>query len=147
MSPGRPMKVRWSGLMLTGILCCGATLPAASGPAVELELDRTAPRAVEEQTARAIVRDYGAAWLALSQALEQSRPQPLGDLWTGFAKQQVLDAISRQQASGVRVHYADQGHKLEAVFYSPEGSALELHDTATVERRIMDGDKVITSDR
>ena len=40
----------------------------------------------------------------------------------------------------------DKGHKVEAVFYSPEGSAMELHDTAQVQLQLMDGSKVIHSE-
>jgi hypothetical protein len=112
-----------------------------------LNLERAAPRIVEEQTAKAVVRDYGAAWLALEEAMKQSRAQLLGDLWTGFAKQQLTDAIGQQRASGVGVRYGDGGHRLEALFYSPEGSAIELRDTATLERTIVDDGKVVASDR
>jgi len=32
------------------------------------------------------------------------------------------------------------------VFYSPEGSAMELHDTARLELQVLDGSKVIHSE-
>jgi hypothetical protein len=131
---------------LAAVLTLAASsLRAASGPVVELNLERATPRAVEEQTARAIVRDYGAAWTALDTALDENRLSALGDVWTGFAKQQAAHAIDQQRQSGVRVHYVDHGHKLDALFYSPEGSAVELRDTAVLEREILDGNKVIDS--
>jgi hypothetical protein len=37
----------------------------------------------------------------------------------------------------------DQNHRLEAVFYAPEGDVMELHDTAEYELRISDGGKII----
>ena len=39
----------------------------------------------------------------------------------------------------------DHGHKVEAVFYSYDGSALQLKDTASVEIQLLDGDKVVAS--
>jgi len=41
------------------------------------------------------------------------------------------------------VRYTDRGHQLEAVFYSPDGSAMQLRDTAQLTREILDGDKVV----
>jgi hypothetical protein len=35
---------------------------------------------------------------------------------------------------------------VEAVFYSSEGAAIELRDTATLDTQILDGDTVIHSD-
>ena len=37
----------------------------------------------------------------------------------------------------------DRGHKLEAIFYSPEGSAMQLRDTAKLEIEYLDGDTVV----
>jgi hypothetical protein len=36
---------------------------------------------------------------------------------------------------------------VNVIFYSPEGTALELRDTADVEQQVMDGDKVIHSEQ
>jgi len=41
----------------------------------------------------------------------------------------------------------DRGHKVEAIFYSLDGSAMELHDQAILETQILDGNTVIHSDR
>jgi hypothetical protein len=131
---------------VAGTFYLTANLQAASPSRIELKVDRVAPREVEEQTAKAIVRDYGNAWTALGKALEQNRIDQLGDLWVGFARQQLGEAIDRQKQSGLRIRYVDHGHKLEGFFYSPEGSALELRDTAQLERRVLDGDKIIASD-
>jgi hypothetical protein len=120
---------------------------AAPGPRVQLNVDRTGPRGVEEQTRKAVLRDYGAAWAALGKALDQNRPDQLGDLWVGFARQQFLAAIAQQKSSGLRVRYLDNGHQLDAVFYSPEGSTLELHDTAQLQQELLDGDTVVQSQK
>jgi hypothetical protein len=118
---------------------------AAPGPRVQLNVDRTGPRNVEEQTRKAVIRDYGAAWAALGKALDQNRPDQLGDLWVGFARQQFMAAIAQQKSSGLRVRYVDSGHQLDGVFYSPEGSTLELRDTAQLQQELLDGDTVVQS--
>jgi hypothetical protein len=43
----------------------------------------------------------------------------------------------------VRVRYIDHGHKLEAVFYSPSGDAMQLRDRAQLGIEIVDGDKMV----
>jgi hypothetical protein len=110
---------------------------------VQLSVAQAGPREVEEQTQKAIVRDYNAAWRSLAAALEQNSPASLGDLWVGFAREKLVKAIAAQNRSGVRVRSLDRGHRLEAVYYSAEGSALELHDTAQIEQQLLDGNSVI----
>ena len=48
-----------------------------------------------------------------------------------------------QRTSNLRTRIIDRGHKLEAIFYSPEGSAMQLRDTAKLELQLLDGDTVI----
>ncbi|MFB3813599.1 MAG: hypothetical protein ACE14L_05760 [Terriglobales bacterium] len=122
------------------------TANAAAAAAVELNVDHAGPREVEEQTQRAIVRDYAAAWQAMAQALADNNAGALGDYWAGSARQNLLAAIEQQKSSGLRVRYVDRGHKLEGVFYSTEGSALQLHDTAQVEKQVLDGGKLVASE-
>ena len=55
-------------------------------------------------------------------------------------------AIETQKKTGVKVRYTDKGHQVEAVFYSPDGSAMQLRDTAKLTREVLDGDKVIRRD-
>jgi hypothetical protein len=150
------MKSNFLLLPVLGLVCCVglvnfAARAADAHPAVparvELNAAQAGPREVEEQTERAVVRDYGAAWGALNETLERNQPERLQRLWAGFARQRVLAAIEQQQRSGVRVRYVDYGHRLSAVFYSPEGSALQLHDTAQMERQVLDGDTVVDAER
>ncbi len=138
--------------VVAGIMAAAMTLqaapaapPAAAASAVQLNVDNTGPRDVEEQTQRAIVRDYAAAWASMTQALENNDPSAVGDIWVGFARQKLLDAIANQKSAGLRVRYIDRGHQLQGTFYSPEGSALELHDTAQLEMQTLDGDTVVDS--
>lgn len=126
----------------------GMRLNAAATTPVSLNVGDVGPRDLsgEEQTQKAIVRDYGKAWKNMNAALADSRPDLLGDVWVGVAKDKLLAQINDQKASGLSTRYIDRGHKLDALFYSAEGSALQLRDTAQVETQILEGGKVVGSD-
>jgi len=83
----------------------------------------------------------------MAQALELSTLDPLEGPFAGQAKQLLTDTIVSQQRSGFSRQYVNQTHRLEAVFYAPEGDVMELHDTAEYELRISDGGKVIHDER
>jgi hypothetical protein len=118
---------------------------SASGelPRVELNADKIAPRPIEELTAKSLPRDYALAWQTMEQALAENRPQLLDAYWAGFAKDELATRIKTQNQSSVHTRYQDRGHKLDALFYSPAGDAIELRDHFQGEVRILDGDKVI----
>jgi hypothetical protein len=112
-------------------------------PKVELIAKDLQPRSIEELTHKSITRDYAYAWKTLAVALDQNRPELLDSYFTGFAKNNFSQLISDQKQTGVRVHYIDHGHKLNAVFYSPAGDAMQLRDQADIEIEILDGDKTV----
>jgi hypothetical protein len=120
---------------------------ANSGGKVSLDVAKAQPRQVEEATQQAIVRDYTKAWQNMSAALEQNRTDLVGQSFTGFAKDQLTQAIEEQKKNGLKRKYIDHGHKVEVVFYSVEGSAMELKDTAQVEIQLLDGSKVVHSEQ
>ncbi len=121
----------------------------AADPAVQVELDvkKTFPRAVENLTERGILRDYRFAWTSMAQALEFNTLDPLEGPFAGDAKQWLCEAVIRQQRSGLSQRYNAQNHKLEAVFYAPEGDVMELHDTAEYNLQILDDGKIIHDER
>jgi hypothetical protein len=125
---------------------CGVA-PAAYGSdaAVQIQFDasKSTPRAVENLTERGILRDYRFAWTSIAQALELNTLDPLEGPFAGAAKQLLRETVVGQQHSGLSRQYVDQNHRLEAVFYAPEGDVMELHDTAEYELRISDGGKII----
>jgi hypothetical protein len=125
----------------------GLRLNAADATPMSLNVGDVGPRDLsnEDQTQKAIVRDYGKAWKAMNQALSENQPGALGDIWVGLAKDKLVAQINGQKAAGLTSRYIDHGHKLDALFYSAEGSALQLRDTAQVETQIMDGSKVVGS--
>ena len=137
-------------LVLLAALAGAVFLPpagAGSKPVVQLNVDRAVPREVDDAVQQAIVRDYSAAWQSLGTALANNNPGALNDNFIGFALDKLTQRVSDQQRAGLRTRLVDRGHKVEAVFYSLDGSAMELHDHATLETQILDGNTVIHSDR
>ncbi len=104
------------------------------------------PREVEDLTEKAIVRGYGAAWQNLSQALKDNNAGLLDQSFVGTAKEKFARQIEQQKSSGIRTTYLDKGHKLDVLFYSPEGSAIQFRDTAALELQVFDGGKLIHSE-
>lgn len=120
----------------------------AAAPAIQVQLstESTQPRQIEETTQASVLRDYKTAWQNLAGAMEQNRTDLLDASFVGFAHDRFADAIAAQKQNGLRRRYVDHGHKVEAVFYSYDGSALQLKDTASVEIQLMDGDKVVATE-
>lgn len=116
-------------------------------PKVSLNADNLGPRSIEELTSKVITRDYAFAWQTMAEALEQNRPDLLDGYFTGTAKQDLTQRIADQKKTDVRVRYLDHGHKLDAIFYSPAGDAMQLRDHANLEVNVMDGQKVIHSEQ
>jgi hypothetical protein len=56
------------------------------------------------------------------------------------------EAIRAQSIAGLSSRYLNQTHKVDAVFYAPEGDVIELHDTAEYDYQILDGSKTIHSE-
>jgi hypothetical protein len=130
-----------AGLVLS--LACRYSVAADSTPQVALNASKAGPRAVESLTERSILRDYKFAWVNLDLALESNSTSPLNALFTGPASTWLNDAVKSQRQILVTSRYLNQTHKLEAVFYSPEGDVIELHDTADYDLQILDGSKTI----
>ncbi len=116
-------------------------------PKVSLNADNLGPRSIEELTSNVIARDYAFAWQTVAEALEQNRPDLLDGYFTGAAKQDFTKLIADQTKTDVRIRYLDHGHKLDALFYSPAGDAMQLRDHANLEVNVMDGQKVIHSEQ
>lgn len=117
----------------------------ASLPSVELTVSR-GPRDIEDLTRHKILHDYAAAWQTLDAGLEQNRSELLNDYFTGFAKDEFTRTIKEQAGTGIHRHYVDHGHKLEVLFYSPDGSVMQLQDQAEYEVQIFDGNRLLHSE-
>jgi hypothetical protein len=134
-------------LAISGSLAFLQGTKADTMPAVELRVDQAVPREVNETVQQALVRDYSAAWQALAVALASNNAAALSDNFIGFAHDQLTRRVRDQQQAALRTRIVDRGHKVEAIFYSSEGAAIELRDTATLDTQILDGGTVIHSDR
>lgn len=115
----------------------------SSLPQVQLNADSIGPRPIEELTGHNVVRDYAYAWRDLAGALESNRAGLLNDYFAGFAKDDFARRIADQKAAGLTTRYIDHGHRVKAVFYSPDGGEMQLLDDAKLEIDILDGGKVI----
>ena len=122
-------------------------ISADSKPSVQLNVDKAAPRQVDEAVQQAIVRDYTAAWQALASAVDANDPALLNENFVGFALDQLAKRIRDQQAMGLKTRMVDHGHRVEAIFYSVDGSAIELRDTADIETQFLEDHTVIHSER
>lgn len=127
-----------------GLVSGGGAIPPGN-PKIALDISSTGPRQVEDQTSRAITRDYGHAWRDMADALAQNRAALLPGSFVGVAQQKLADRIAAQQHAGMSTRIVDHGHKVQAVFYSPEGSAMQLRDTAQYELQVLDGASVIST--
>jgi putative sterol carrier protein len=116
---------------------------AADLPRVNLNVDAAGPRQVEDTTEKAIARDYARAWNSMITALSENRSGALDPDFVGVALDNLRERVNQQQRSGLRTRYVDRGHNLQAIFYSAEGSAIQLRDTAQFDVQFLDGDKVI----
>lgn len=114
---------------------------------VQLNSSTVAPREMEDNTEKAVVRDYTRAWQALAAALSENRSDALANDFIGYAQDELRQRVSEQRKSGLHTRYIDHGHNLKAVFYSQDGSAMQLRDTARLEVQLLDGDKVVHSDQ
>ncbi len=125
-----------------------ALLPAhaadtSPAPQVALDTTKAGPRPMEPLTERALLRDYKFAWANLEQAMETNSTSPLNALFVGTASKWLNQAVDSQRQSGLTSRYSNQSHKVEAVFYAPEGDVVELHDTANYDLEILDGSKSV----
>jgi hypothetical protein len=127
-------------------LLCVQLTHAASEPSFSLNVQNAGPRQVEDTTERAVARDYAAAWQAMTKAVAENRSDILGANFIGNANEKLAAAIEDQKKNGLHQQIVERGHTIEAVFYSPEGSAMELHDNAQVQLHLMDGSKVVHSE-
>jgi hypothetical protein len=137
-----------AGLVIVCFSFLQSQLHAASAaPKVELNADTVGPRAIEELTSKTITRDYANAWKTMAEALDKNRIDRLDGYFTGFAKDRLVQLIAQQKQTGVRVRYEDRGHKLDALFYSPSGDAMQLRDRAQLGIEVVDGGKVIHNEQ
>jgi hypothetical protein len=67
----------------------------------------------------------------------------LNGSFVGIARDRLAAEVAAQSKGGLRTRYIDRGHRVQAVFYSPEGSAMQLRDVAQYEIDVLDGGDVV----
>jgi len=116
-------------------------------PAVRLNVEGAVPRQVDDSVQQAILRDYSGAWQSLASALATNNDSALKDDFIGYALDKLTQRVKDQRQSGLTTRIVDRGHQVEAIFYSLDGSALQLRDNASLETEILEGGTVIHSER
>ena len=119
---------------------------AADTPQVSLNTSKASPRGVEPLTQRSVLRDYKFAWVNLDHALQANSTAFLSGLFAGTANSWLNDAVASQRRNRLSSRYLNQNHKVEAIFYAPEGDLIELHDTADYDLQILDGSKAVQNE-
>ena len=133
-------------LAFAGASLCAFGAPSGGALSISLQVQNAGPRQVEESTEKAVARDYAAAWQAMAKVLDENDAQAATANFVGTAAEKLAKTIEAQKKAGLHRRYIDRGHKVQAVFYSPEGSAIELHDDAQLQMQLLDGSKVISSE-
>ncbi len=119
-------------------------LAAAQQPSVRVEPPQLqGSRPVEKQTEVSVIRDYLQSWKTLDTALNQNDASALDASFVGTARDKLASTIEEQTALGLHTRYTAQSHDLQIVFYSPEGSSIQLIDTVEYHEQVMDHDKVL----
>jgi hypothetical protein len=132
-----------SFVMVAGALAICQSVAQTPLPEVHLDAQGLSPRPIEELTGTTIARHYAQAWGDLEAALESDQGGGLGDQFVGFAKDRLARRIGEQRQAGMHVRIVDHGHHLRAVFYSTDGTAMQLFDQAQLEIQTFDGNKLI----
>jgi len=140
-------RTLWLRLVEAVVITVTASVLAAaqSLPQVRLDADGLAPRPIEELTATTILHTYSLAWSSLATTLESGGPERLGEQFVGAAKDRLVRRVNEQNQTGVHVRILDHGHQLKAIFYSTDGTAMQLVDTAQLEIQTFDGSRLINT--
>jgi hypothetical protein len=125
------------------VLANAQSPPPMPMPQVHLDAAGLAPRPIEDLTGTTVARHYALAWHDLAEALESNQGEDLSDEFVGFAKDHLTRKISEQRQTGVHIRIVDHGHHLKAVFYSTDGTAMQLFDEADLEIQTFDGNKLL----
>ncbi len=131
-------------------LVCASIILASSMVAAQPEVtvgtsQLKGPRALEDQTKAAAIRDYLESWQAMNEAFQQRQPSLLDEDFIGTAKDKLADAIEEEANLGIETRYQDRAHHIQFLFYSPEGLSIELIDDAEYDVQVLDHDKAVST--
>lgn len=134
-------------LIISGVVPLISKVFAAETDTVQVHMDAShiQPRSLEQLTGQSVITRYSNAWKNMETALAENRPDLIDESFVGYAHDKLVSQIKEQEKHGLSTRYIDHGHQVEATFYSPEGSAVQLQDTAQLEIQLLDGSKVVSS--
>jgi hypothetical protein len=136
--------LRHSALVCASMMLASGMV--AAQPEVTVDTSQLkGPRALEDQTKAAAIRDYLESWQALSAAFQQDQPNLLDQDFIGTAKDKLADAIDEQTKAGLQTRYQDRSHHIQFFFYSPEGLSIKLIDDAVYDVQVIDHDRPVSS--
>jgi hypothetical protein len=119
---------------------------AAQEPSVRVEPPQLeGSRPVEKQTQASVIRDYLESWNTLGSALNANQSSLLDASFVGTARDKLASTIDEQSKIGIHTRYTARSHDLQIVFYSPEGSSIQLIDTVDYDEQVLDHDKVLAT--
>jgi len=130
---------------LSGLIPLARRVFADDLPQVRINADQITPRQLEQGTGESLVREYATAWKNRSTALDQNRTDVLNDSFVGTARERIEAQIAAQRKTGLHERIVDHGHQVNAIFYSIDGSAIQLRDTAQIETQVLDGNTVVAA--
>jgi hypothetical protein len=133
-------------LPLVLALMIAPLLYAADAPRVTLNADNAGPHEMEDTTRTSIQNAYARAWQAMAEALNSNNSALIDRAFLGTARDNLVQRIADQKSLGMTTRLVDRGHKVDVLFYSPEGMSMQLHDTAQLEWQVLDGGKVVHSE-
>lgn len=134
----RGARIVMAACAFSALLVCAQQLPE-----VHLDADGLAPRPIEQLTGTTVAQHYAQAWRTMADALESNRADLLADEFTGIAKDRLAQRVAEQKSAGLHTRIVDHGHRVKALFYSSDGTAMQLIDQANLEIETYDGDKLI----
>jgi hypothetical protein len=118
----------------------------AQQPSVHLQQPNLqGSRPLETQTQASVVRDYLESWKGLQAALDKNQAALLDSNFVGTARDKLANTIDEQMRAGIHTRYQARAHELQFVFYSPDGSSIQLIDTVDYDEQVVDHDKVLAS--
>jgi hypothetical protein len=132
---------KWAALIpVGGAILAALLLSATTEPTVQVApMDSVGPRSIEPQTQSSVIRDYLLAWQTMSAALTENRPDLLGAVFVGKAKEKLAEAVREQKSLGIETSYLPLSHDIKVVFYSPEGLSIQLLDEVAYDVDVRKG--------
>jgi hypothetical protein len=135
----------WLSLAALVLLVLPLAHAADAGVSVKLNADNAGPHEMQDTTRTSITKAYARAWESMAKALSENNTGALDAAFLSTARDNLAQRVADQKALGMTTRLVDRGHKVDVLFYSPEGMSMQLRDTAQLVWQVLDGSKVVQS--